>query len=118
LHARSLDIPSNDHPNKMPFSGVLTRIDEPSDVAPEGSGGKRVLITMDAAKNALDSLLGMAVNFGFDDHRPREKVGVISTAGCLAHQARRAGARLATKFGGRLRLPFCFWRDTMWRCTS
>jgi hypothetical protein len=49
LRARSPDIPINDHPNRMPFSGVLTRIDDPSDAAPEGSNGKRILLTMDAA---------------------------------------------------------------------
>ena len=60
LHARSLDIPVDAHPNRMPFTGILTKIGEPSDAAPEGSNGKRIILTMDAAEHALDSLLGMA----------------------------------------------------------
>ena len=82
LNARSLDIPNEAHPNKMPFSGVLTRIDEPSDAAPEGSDGKRVMLTMAAAKQALDSLLGMAVDYqdDFAGHDPQAKIGVITGA--------------------------------------
>ena len=46
LEAMSLDIPAViDHPNRMPFSGVLTRVGVPSDMAPHGSNGKRVLLT-------------------------------------------------------------------------
>jgi hypothetical protein len=63
LQARSLDIPTNGHPNKMPFSGVLTKLDQPSDTAPSGSGGKRIVLTKRAAEAALDTLLGMAVDF-------------------------------------------------------
>jgi hypothetical protein len=48
LRARSLDVPANAHPNRLPFSGVLTKIDEPSDAAPEGSNGNRVTLTMDS----------------------------------------------------------------------
>jgi hypothetical protein len=39
LRARSLDIPTESHPNRMPFTGVLTKIDEPSDTAPEAAPG-------------------------------------------------------------------------------
>jgi hypothetical protein len=40
LAAMALNISNNDdHPNKMPFSGILTRLDEPSDGAPGGSYG-------------------------------------------------------------------------------
>jgi len=82
MQARSLDIPTEKHPNKMPFSGVLTRIDEPSDAAPDGSNGSRVMITMEAAEKALDSLLGMAVDYqpNWDGHDPQAKIGVITGA--------------------------------------
>jgi len=82
MQARSLNIPTEKHPNKMPFSGVLTKIDEPSDAAPDGSNGQRVMITMEAAQKALDSLLGMAVDFqpNFDGHNPQAKIGVITAA--------------------------------------
>ena len=51
LHAMSLNVPETPgHPNKLPFKGILTRIDEPSDAAPDGSNGKRVLLTRAAAE--------------------------------------------------------------------
>jgi len=41
IDAMALNIATDDdHPNKMPFSGVLTKLDEPSDFAPRG-GGRR-----------------------------------------------------------------------------
>jgi hypothetical protein len=80
LRARALDIPAESHPNRMPFSGVLTKINEPSDAAPEGSGGRRITLTMAAAKAALDSLLGMGVNYCPIGHAPQEKIGFISAA--------------------------------------
>lgn len=79
----SLDVPKvTDHPNRMPFSGILTRLDQPSDAAPHGSGGKRVLMTSDAADRALPSLLGMGVDLtvDLDGHDPTNKVGVITGA--------------------------------------
>lgn len=82
VSAMSLNIPKDEHPNKMPFSGILTRIGEPSDAAPEGSGGKRITISLEAAEKALGSLLGMAVDYkpGFDGHAPQSKIGLIESA--------------------------------------
>jgi hypothetical protein len=82
LHARSLDIPTNDHPNKLPFSGILTKLDQPSDGPPSGSGGKRIILTKKAAEVALDSLLGMAVDYTpeLDGHDPQAKIGIITGA--------------------------------------
>jgi hypothetical protein len=38
LNAMSLNVATDDeHPNKMPFRGILTRIDEPSDRPPEAA---------------------------------------------------------------------------------
>jgi hypothetical protein len=63
LQAMSLNIATDDgHPNKMPFSGVLTRIEEPPDRPPEGSGGRHIVISAEAAEKALSSPLGMAVD--------------------------------------------------------
>ncbi|MBI1214117.1 MAG: hypothetical protein GC190_21860 [Alphaproteobacteria bacterium] len=80
----SLEFPANDddHPNKMPFSGILTRLDQPSDAAPEGSGGRLVCLTSAAAEEALPSLLGMAIDFtpNFDGHDAQRKVGIITDA--------------------------------------
>lgn len=83
MMAMSITLPHVDnHPNKMQFSGVLTRIDEPSDRAPHGSGGKKVMITRAAAENALASLLGMGVDLtkGFTGHDAQKKVGIITAA--------------------------------------
>ena len=66
FEAMALDIPEfAGHPNRVPFSGVLTRLDAPSDRAPNGAAGHRVLLTRAAAERALPSLLGMAVDFVF-----------------------------------------------------
>jgi hypothetical protein len=83
LEAMALEVPKvANHPNRMPFSGILTRLDEPSDAAPHGSGGKRVLMTSEAAQRALPSLLGMGVDLtaDLDGHDPTAKVGVITGA--------------------------------------
>ena len=98
LQARSLDISTARHPNKMPFSGVLTKVDEPSDSPPEGSGGKRVMITMGAAVEALESLLGMGVNYNPEGHSPQEKVGVISAADIVGNEIRIKGFIYAADF--------------------
>lgn len=83
LQAMSLALPHvPGHPNRMPFTGTLTRVGVASDSAPSGSGGKRVLITAEAAERALPSLMGMAVNLttSLDGHAPTSKVGFIHSA--------------------------------------
>lgn len=84
LQAAAVDVtlPTKQHPNKMPFSGILTYLNEPSDAAPEGTGGRRILVTAEAAKNALDSLIGMCVDCQptFAGHAPQNKIGMISGA--------------------------------------
>jgi hypothetical protein len=100
LRARSLDIPNANHPNRMPFSGVLTKIDEPCDAAPDGSNGRRILLTMDAARHALDSLLGMGVNFCPEGHNPQEKIGVIFGSDIVGNELRIHGVIYAADFPG------------------
>ena len=92
--AASLDIPPDDgHSNKMPFRGVLTKLDAPSDGAPNGSGGRKVIVTKQAAEKALSSLPMMGVNLTEDlgGHNPRNKVGVITAADIDGDSIRIAG---------------------------
>ncbi len=103
LQSMALDLPPVEgHPNRLPFRGVLTVIDAPSDRAPSGAHGHRVLLTRAAAEAALPSLLGMGLGYAaaLDRHEPRRKVGIISEAeirgaGALARDA--AGSRQATQ---------------------
>jgi hypothetical protein len=83
LEAMALEIPDvAGHPNRVPFSGVLTRVDEPSDRAPAGAAGHRVLLPRETAERALASLLGMGVDFapGLRGHDVRRKIGIITGA--------------------------------------
>jgi len=84
LQAASLNLPNmpEGHPNRMPFSGILTRVDVASDKAPHGANGKRVLLTRSAAEEALGSLLGMGVDLtkNMDGHDAQKKIGIITGA--------------------------------------
>lgn len=102
IHAVSLDFPDvpNGHPNKMPFSGILTRIDEASDKPPNGAGGKKVLLTRAAAEGALSSLLGMGVDLtkNMDGHDAQKKVGIITGAHIDGNALHIAGFIYAADF--------------------
>jgi hypothetical protein len=81
------------HPNRIPFEGVLTTVDEPSTRPPSGAKGHRVVLTAKAAREALPSLLGMAVGFtpGYDGHDVRRKCGLITEADVVGRELRVAG---------------------------
>lgn len=90
LHAMAVALPQVEgHPNRAPFAGVLTLVDEPSTRPPSGARGHRVVLTRAAALAALPSLLGMAVDYApsWDGHDARRKCGIIT-------QAEVEGARL------------------------
>ncbi len=83
LDAMAVEFPAvHGHPNRVPFEGVLTLVDVPSDRAPSGSRGHRVVLGRAAAENALPSLLGMAVDFrpDWDGHDARSKCGILTEA--------------------------------------
>lgn len=83
MRAIAVEFPEvHGHPNRLPFEGVLTLVDVPSDKAPSGSRGRRVVLTRAAAEAALPSLLGMAVDFktSWDGHDARQKCGIITAA--------------------------------------
>ena len=101
LHAMAVEFPHvAGHPNRLPFEGVLTLIDVPSDKAPSGSRGHRVVLTRQAAETALPSLLGMAVDYkdGWDGHDARQKCGIITAASIEGKQLTVAGYLFARDF--------------------
>ena len=70
------------HPNRVAFRGVLTFVDIPSDSAPSGARGHRVMLKRAATERAIPSLLGMGLDYApqLDRHDARRKVGVITQA--------------------------------------
>ncbi len=94
LEAMAMQVPEvAGHPNRIPFEGVLTTVDEPSTRPPSGAKGHRVMLTAKAAREALPSLLGMAVGFtpGYDGHDVRRKCGLITEADVVGRELRVAG---------------------------
>jgi len=81
------------HPNRVPFEGVLTLVDEPSNRPPSGARGHRVILTRAAALAALPSLMGMAVDYapGWDGHDARRKCGIITQADVQGKSLRVSG---------------------------
>jgi len=88
------------HPNRAAFRGVLTVVDAPSQRAPSGSNGRRVILTKSAAEAALPSLLGMALDYApsFDRHDVRRKVGVITSAEIVGRNLEVGGYLYAKDF--------------------
>ena len=94
LEAMAMKVPEvAGHPNRIAFEGVLTTVDEPSTRPPSGAKGHRVVLTSGAAKEALPSLLGMAIGFtpGWDGHDVRRKCGLITDADVIGRELRVAG---------------------------
>jgi hypothetical protein len=101
LESMSVTMPEVEgHPNRAGFRGVLTVVDEPSQRAPAGSKGRRVLLTRGAAEAALPSLLGMALDYApsFDRHDVRRKVGVITSAEVVGRNLEVGGYLYAKDF--------------------
>jgi len=101
IGAMALNISNDgDHPNKMPFSGCLVKLDEESTEAPHGTGGRRIVLSSEAAERALESLLGMAVDFtpAFDGHDAQSKVGIITSANVVGNEIQIAGFIYAADF--------------------
>jgi len=101
MRAMAVEFPVvHGHPNRLPFEGVLTLVDVPSDKAPSGSRGHRVVLTRAAASAALPSLLGMAVDYkaGWDGHDARQKCGIITAADIEGERLTVAGYLFARDF--------------------
>jgi len=83
IYALAVKLPeAPGHPNRAPFTGILTLLDVPSTKAPGGSAGHLVLIREVDAKRMLPSLIGMGVNYRDDakGHDQARKIGVITEA--------------------------------------
>jgi len=101
LSAMSLSVPTTEnHPNKMEFSGVLTKVDQASDLAPHGSYGKKVLIPKDVAEKAIPTLLGMGIDLttNMKGHDRKKKIGVITAAHVDGNDVRIGGFFYANDF--------------------
>ncbi len=101
LDAMALDTPETPgHINKMPFSGILTFLDVASDNAPLGSGGRKVMLTKEAAEKCLPTLLGMAVDYkeDMDGHDPTRKIGIIDCANIVDDKIEISGFIYAADF--------------------
>jgi len=101
LRAMAVEFPVvHGHPNRLPFEGVLTLVDVPSDKAPNGARGHKVILTRNAAEAALPSLLGMAVDYkaGWDGHDARQKCGIITSAELEGNHLKVAGYLFARDF--------------------
>jgi hypothetical protein len=70
------------HPNRHPFSGVLTYLNAASENPVGGANGKRVFIPLEVGVDALDTLEGMGVNVRDDlsGHNKKKKIGIIEKA--------------------------------------
>jgi hypothetical protein len=70
------------HPNRVPFHGLLTFVDRKSDKPPFGARGHSVILTRACAESALSGLAGMCLCFSpaFLRHDSCCKVGVITEA--------------------------------------
>ena len=94
LEAMSLALPRlAGHPNQMPFTGVLVKLDQPSDAPPGGSSGKRTLIPSAVAEAILPTLLGMAIDYrpGLDGHNKQAKIGLISAGNVVGDELQIEG---------------------------
>jgi hypothetical protein len=83
LEAMALAMPEvAEHPNRLPFRGVLTLVGVPSQHSPHGAQGHRVTLGYRATEAALPSLLGMALDYSpaMDGHDARRKIGIITDA--------------------------------------
>ena len=101
LESMAIELPAfHGHPNREPFHGVLTLVDTPSDKAPAGSRGHRVILTRTAAERALPSLLGMGLDYSpsLDRHDARRKIGVITRAEIVGKTIELSGYLFAKDF--------------------
>ncbi len=76
------------HPNRLPFLGVLGFVDELSDKAPSGARGHKILLERKAAVEALGSIVGMGLCRRLDNegHDEQRKIGIILKARMMGNR--------------------------------
>jgi hypothetical protein len=101
LAALAVKLPDvHKHPNRKRFVGVLTTVGVPSERAPAGARGHRVILTRAAAERALPSLIGMGLGYTpkLEGHDARRKVGVITSAEIVGKEVVIEGYLFARDF--------------------
>ncbi len=78
----NVEFGQDEHPNGMPWSGILLVTDQVSDQAPTGADGHKILVPKEVAERQLHTLVNMGLNYrsSRDGHAVRNKVGVITKA--------------------------------------
>lgn len=68
--------------NRRPFEGVLFKVDTPSDGAPHGTDGLRLIIPRAVAQKAAETIAGQPINAHpeFTDHDIKSNIGVFTGA--------------------------------------
>jgi hypothetical protein len=101
LKALAVEMPNvAKHPNRKKFVGVLATVDAPSERAPSGARGHRVMLSRAAAERALPSLIGMGLGYTpkLDGHDARRKIGVITSAEIVGREIVIQGYLFARDF--------------------
>ena len=98
LEAMALAMPEvAEHPNRLPFRGVLPLVGVPSQHSPSGAQGHRVTLSYKATETALPSLLGMALDYSpaMDGHDAKRKIGIITEAEIQSIMGNKSTGHLA-----------------------
>src|SRR5690349_14486499 len=101
VESMAVEMPEvRNHPNRERFKGILTQVDVPSDKAPAGARGHRVLLVRAAAEAALASLIGMGLDYApsLDRHDVQRKIGVITRADIVGRNLEVSGYLFARDF--------------------
>lgn len=83
LHCASIQLsPDPNHPNRVPFRGVVAKLDQPSDGAPHGTMGRRIIIPSALASELSPGLLLAPINIdrALSGHDLSRVIGSITNA--------------------------------------
>lgn len=101
LETMAIEMPEvGGHPNRVGFRGLLTLVDVPSDRAPNGARGHKVVLPRKLVEEAIPSLLGMGLDYAptWDRHDVRRKVGIITRAEIIGKGLEVGGYLFAKDF--------------------